>query len=314
MTSKQVVSALTSLALLATLACSKTEDTAPERRIFGNPPSIQTVDPNYSFPQAPVDCDFTDIIQAFFCNFGILDVQPQTGRGWTVKDVGGQRVIVYSDVPTTVPGVFIEGMYTEIVFAAKVVDQDSTPQQSNVLLVSASFRLPAPSTTEISLVLFDDGSTIDFPFEQKSLIPEDCTVDLANQACACVGATYKIKSGDTTKGDNSFTRKFAIADPQTSNFLLDCIMRSKKEIPYPIDSGTQLDFKIEAVDRQGNLSTWPNKISTVVGNGSFVCNGDSCGCCLLHANSQLADISECHGLDGMISPSQAPNGVCKDLI
>src|SRR5262245_21801600 len=105
MTSKQVVSALTSLALLGTLACSKTEDTAPERRIFGSPPSIQTVDPNYYSPQAPVDCDFTDIILAFFCGFGILDVQPQTGRGWTVgQDASGGRIIVYSDQPTTVPG------------------------------------------------------------------------------------------------------------------------------------------------------------------------------------------------------------------
>ena len=110
MTSKQIVSELMSLALLATLACSKTEDTAPERRTFGSPPTIETVDPTFYFPQAPVDCDFTDIIQAFFCGFGLLDVQPQAGTGWTVaQDAQGHRIIVHSTDPTTQPGVFIEG-------------------------------------------------------------------------------------------------------------------------------------------------------------------------------------------------------------
>jgi len=314
MTSKQIVSALIPLALLATLACSKTEDTAPERRIFGNPPSIETVDPNFYFPQAPVDCDFTDIIQAFFCGFGILDVIPQTGTGWTVShDAQGNRIIVHSTDPTTTPGVFIEGTYTELVFASRVTDQESTPQQSNILLVSASYKLPS-SATEVSLVLFDDGSTVDFPFEQKSLVGEDCTVDIPNQTCSCGGAIYKIHSGDATKGDGLYTRKFALANSNASNFLLDCIMRQKKEIPQTANSGVTLQFKIEAVDRQGNVSTWPTKLSAVVGSGSFECNGDSCGCCLLHANSQQADINECHGEEGMISPSQAPDGVCKDLI
>ena len=119
------------------------------------------MDPNFYFPQAPVDCDFTDIIQAFFCGFGLLDVQPQTGTGWTVaKDAQGNRIIVHSTDPTTQPGVFIEGEYTELVFSAKVIDPESTAQQSNVLLVSASYVLPG-STTEVSLVLFDDGSTVD---------------------------------------------------------------------------------------------------------------------------------------------------------
>src|SRR5206468_6671753 len=141
--------------------------------------------------------------------------------------------------------------------------QESTPQQSNVLLVSASYKVP-DSTTEISLVLFDDGSTIDFPFEQKtSAIGEDCTVDLDTQSCSCGGAIYKIKSGDATKGDNLFTRKFAIANSNASSFLLDCIMRQKKEIPVTGNAGVRLEFKLEAIDRQGNIATWPTRLTAV---------------------------------------------------
>jgi len=320
MTSKQVFSALLPIAVLAALSCSKTQDTAPERRIFGNPPTIQTVGPftdiNYYNPQSHLDCDFTDIVNALLCQNGLLDVQPQMGRGWTRGvDPNDPNKVVFSDVPTSVPGVFIEGTYSELTFKVKVVDQESTPQQSNILLVSASYQ-PPDSPNERTLVLFDDGSTVDFPFEQKALVSEDCTVDIAQGICSCTGATYKIKSGDDPngKGDGTFTRKFALSNPSASGFLNDCVMRSKHEIPVSVPAGDTLQFKIEAVDRQGNLTTWPSKLTAVVGAGSFVCNGDSCGCCLLHAFSQLAALPECHGLDGLISPSQAPNGVCKDIL
>ena len=314
MTLKRFLPALLPIALLAFLSCSKTADTAPERRIFGSPPTIETVDPNFANPQTPVDCDFTDIVNALLCKNGILDAQPQTGRGWTkAVDQDGNPIVVYSDVPTKVPGTFIEGTYTELSFRAKVTDPESTSQQSNILLVSASF-VPPDSTTETSLVLFDDGSTIDFPFEQRALVEESCDVDIPNQICTCSAAIYKINSGDLVKGDNLFTRKFAFADKNASGFLNDCVMRSKKEIPVAADVGSTLQFKIEAVDRQGNLSTSPTKLPAVVGAGTFLCNGDSCGCCLLHAFSQLTDITKCHGEPGMISPSQAPNGVCIDII
>jgi len=316
MMSKRTPSALVSIALLAVLACSKTADTAPERRIFGSPPTIETVTPIF-IPQAPVDCDFTKIVDALVCQNGILDAQPQTGRGWT-KAVDpndpNKTIVVFSDVPTTVPGTFIEGTYTELSFTVKVTDPESTAQQSNILLVSASYQLPPPSTTEDTLVLFDDGGQINFPFEQKALVAEDCTVDIPNQICDCGGAIYNIKSGDLVKGDGVYTRKFALANPGASQFLNDCIKRSKQEIPVPLSAGSTLQFKIEAVDRQGNLATWPTKLPAVVGTGSFVCNGDSCGCCLLHAFSQLADITECHGLPGLISPSKYPDGVCIDFI
>ena len=320
MTSKQIFSALLPIALLAALSCSKTKDTAPERRIFGSPPTIESVDlANFSNPESHVDCDFSPSVLSIICSIGVVDVVPQTGTGWTLaKDPNdpNHSIVVHSDVPSTEPGARIQGTYTELTFTAKVTDPESTPQQSNILLVGASY-VPDPknSNTETTLVLFDDGSQIDFPFDQKALVPEDCTFDLAEGICTCTAATYKIESGDLQKGDSTYTRKFAIANSNASEFLKDCIKRTHKEIPVTGNAGDVLQFKIEAVDRQGNLATFPTKLTATVGAGTFACNGDSCGCCILYAFSGYGiDPSQCHGEDGMISPSRAPNGVCHDIL
>src|SRR6266700_1730187 len=58
MTSKRILSTLLPVALLAVMSCSKTQDTAPERRIFGSPPTIQTVTSSIT-TQSRVSCDFT---------------------------------------------------------------------------------------------------------------------------------------------------------------------------------------------------------------------------------------------------------------
>ncbi len=320
MMSKRTPSALVSIALLAVLACSKTADTAPERRIFGSPPTIQSVEPNIYDQQATAGpCDFSAVaISLLISAASICDAQPQVGRGWNPStDAQGHRIILYSDVPTAAPGVFLNGTYTEVSFVAKVTDPESTAQQSNILLVSASYA-PLQSPYEDTLVLFDDGSQINFSFPQRAIVREgSCTFNIPppDDPCSCSIAEYTIHSGDHGKGDGFYARKLAFADQNTSSFLLDCIMSSKQEtLITKFPTGTLMQFKIEAVDRQGNLATWPTKPQAVVGPGSFTCTGDSCGCCLFYANSQLADITECHGVDGMISPSAAPNGVCKDLL
>jgi len=322
MTSKRILSTLLPVALLAVMSCSKTQDTAPERRIFGSPPTIQTVTSSIT-TQSRVSCDFTIVAYGLFCNGGFVDIQPQTGRGWTIggTDSQGNHIIVYSDVPTTDPGVFIEGSYTELTLIAQVSDPESTPQQNNVLLVSASFQ-PADSKNESTLVLFDDGSQVNFPIEQRATVQEDCSVDVSQQICGpCAGAIFNVKSGDLQKGDSTFARKLAFVNNTTSGFLQDCILDSQKsggheEVPIFTPAGTTFQFKIEAVDRQGNLATWPTKVTATTGHDTFVCNGDSCGCCMLHAQSNppLADIFECYGLDGMVSPSRAPDGWCKDCL
>ena len=319
-TSTRFLTPFLSLAFLAVLSCSKTQDTAPERRIFGSPPTIQSVDPVFYEPESFAQCNFTDIVIALFCQSGFLDTEPQTGNGWTVaaNPDGTDRHIVYSDVPSAAAGVFIEGTYSKLTFKVKATDPESTAQQSNILLVSSSYVQSgggSGSLNENSLVLFDDGSETEFAFQQKTNVFEDCNVDIVNGICECRPAVYNIKSGDLDKGDDQFTRKFAITKGSASPFLLDCIMRSENVVGVIGEEGNRFDFKIEAVDRQGNLAAWPDTLTAVAGKGSFVCNGDSCGCCMLHTFSPgLADISECTDLPGMVSPSTFPNGFCRDIL
>jgi hypothetical protein len=230
MTSRTILSALLPVAVLTTLACSKTQDTAPERRVFGDPPTIQSVDPVFYNSEAEAKCDFTDVVLALFCENGIANAEPQTGRGWTVVFGPGEhdRNIVFSDQPTTEPGIFLEGTYGELTFKVKVTDPNSiTGGQNNVLLTSASFVQPE-SKTETTLVLFDDGSFNQFPFEQRVIgTGEACEYNPTNGVCDCRSAVYQIKSGDVTPGDDFYTRKFALANPKSSPYLQDCIMRSR---------------------------------------------------------------------------------------
>ncbi|MEK7282882.1 MAG: hypothetical protein AAB249_03655, partial [Acidobacteriota bacterium] len=108
-TSTRFFTPFLSLAFLAVLSCSKTQDKAPERRIFGNPPTIQSVDPVFYEPAIPVKCDFTDIMKfgLFVCAGGIPDVEVLAGGGWTlVPDSEGIPRPVVSDVPSAAAGIF----------------------------------------------------------------------------------------------------------------------------------------------------------------------------------------------------------------
>jgi hypothetical protein len=317
MMSRMVRTTFLAVAVLAALSCSKTQDTAPERRVFGDPPTIVSVEQSFD-PQAHAECDFSNIVRAGFCADGVTDLQLQTGRGWTVAFDGPDRTnrhIVFSDVETTEPGVFIEGHHAEAIFRVKVTDPNSVPGgKSDILLVSSSYRQP-DSTSETTLVLFDDGSSNKFALAQIQQPPaEACTVDIDSGVCECHRADYQNTSGDQTSNDGTFTRKFALTQGETSGFLKDCIMQSKKELPVTAPVGSTFTFKIEVVDREGNLVTWPTNLTGKTVVDQFVCNGDSCGCCYLHTVSQLANLPECKGLDGMISPSFFPNGFCKDGI
>jgi len=308
--SQRYAALLLSLAVAGTLTCSKTQDTAPERRIFGDPPTIQSVDPVFLVPDAQAVCDFTPVMFGFFCSFGYSDVEVQTGTGWTIiPDADGKPQIVHSDTPTTEPGIFIDGEYTELTFKVQVTDPNSTPGNTNILLVSSSYVTPQ-SLIEVSLVLFNDGSEANFPIRQASIIPEDC----ASQTCPCEYVNYDIKSGDVDKTDDVYTRKFLIINQTAPNFLRDCIMKSLNVVGTYAAPHSRFEFKIEAVDRQGNLSVWPNNLIADTGSGRFACEGDSCGCCMLHYQSNLTELESCRGEPGMISPSSFPNGFCIDAI
>src|SRR6266436_1285434 len=119
MTSRTIRSAVLSVAVLSALSCSKTQDTAPERRLFGDPPLIRSVnfdhidDTGNEVPgfgtKAFIMCDFTEIVVRQACFLAQLvgpgaDLQAIAGGGWTYDGTTGKGSI--GDNPTTDPGIF----------------------------------------------------------------------------------------------------------------------------------------------------------------------------------------------------------------
>ncbi|MBI1951984.1 MAG: hypothetical protein HYS34_11565 [Acidobacteria bacterium] len=307
MSSVKTLFALLPLAALATLSCSKTQDTAPERRIFGDPPTIQTVEQNFFDPAFHVSCDFSEIVVGQVCELSgeaKIIVEPQPGPGWVRGRKPGLGSVVNPEA-----GVFVEGTYGEATMRVTVTDPNSTSAQNNILLVSASFIKP-DSKNEDSIVMFDDGAENHFMFPQRVSTPgESCTGvnDPTEATCKCVGTSYPLDSGDTNKNDDEFTRRLAFHKPTANPYLLDCIQRDRHATLILASTGTTFTFKIEAVDRQGNLSTWPQSLPLTTGDDSFDCTGDPCGCCVL----QFGGLdSACNGLEGMTSPDVFPDGLC----
>jgi hypothetical protein len=186
-------------------------------------------------------------------------------------------------------------------------DPDSTPDQDNILLVSASYTDPTTGG-EISLVLLDDASQYLFSTNQIAAFPEACTDDPVSGVCECKPATYTLTSGDLQVYDTIFTRNFSFVSSAADPLLADCIHRAAQLPTLQVPAGSPLNFLIEAVDRQGNLTAWPQLPSVTTGVESLRCSGDPCGCCLL-APAQPAG---CSGLPGMTSPSY-PDGYCRSL-
>ena len=89
MTSRIIRSATLPVVVLAVLSCSKTQDTAPERRLFGDPPIIRSVsfehtdDNGFDVPgfgtQTFIKCDFTEIVVRQACEHGYPGVTPIAG-------------------------------------------------------------------------------------------------------------------------------------------------------------------------------------------------------------------------------------------
>jgi hypothetical protein len=255
-----------------------------ERRIFGSPPTIEGVSFEAN-PQQAIRCDFANVVEGYLCDLGLPGIKAD-------------------------PGVFIDGTFTHVRFEARVTDPDSTPAQSNVLLTSASFINP-DTQMETTLVLFDDGSFNVFPRLQKGNLPEDCT-DEGFGVCTCNPKTYGVRSGDSLANDTVFTRDLAFLDRSfvPSGLLQDCILQQYRDVPIDFVTGSTLEFRVEAVDRQGNLAAWPSRTSVTVGAGSYSCNGDECGCCLLTSGDPT---TECKGKPGMISVD-FPSGICISLL
>lgn len=301
--------------LLFGTSCSKTEDTSPETRLFGDPPVIQNVTLNQGGALGQAVCDYTKVLEGFLCMGGIpLD-----------------------QIQAPMPTITITVGYSELQFQIQVTDPN-TPAggPTDILLVSASYQRSNQGGTpvETSLVILDDGGTNNFNYAQQGIeIQEACTDQPPDTVCpgtsvSCSSATYTLTSNDTAANDATFTRGFALISNtfnltapagvtlgSKASLALNCVARDKKQFPAFADValGQPVSFKIEAVDRAGNLATWPAHPTGTFSQTTLACTGDDCACCFLLSSQPGADCADRPGLLG-VPGSGFENGLCVDLL
>ena len=289
--------------LMAFAGCSKTQDTAPETRIFGSPPVIQSVDVQTG--STPATCDITPIVQVFLCDLGLHPNQ------YTFSSPGGT--------------VDIDIAYSETMVKARIVDPEDTPTTTDILLATTSYQPPpAPGQPpeEISLLMFDDGQANKFPYQQQ--VPGDLVTDPNTGNCGGTAGKYDLTADDVTAGDHIFTRGFGFVAPgagvgsRALALLSDCVAKTNHQFPTIASDfiGKPFALKIEAVDHEGNLTAWPLQPTVTPTRSTFSCTGatDQCGCCLMSAEDPA---SECRGLPGVVITDPAatfpPGGLCQNL-
>jgi hypothetical protein len=292
-------------------SCSKTQDTAPETRLFGASPVIQNVTLTQGGSSGQAVCDITEFVKGYFCQNGSI----------TTSDV---------NYP---PAITVTVHYSGLQLAVQTSDPDTVAGQPNdILLVSASYQKSNQGQpVEVSLVLLDDGSTNTFNYRQQSIYGEMCDTG----GCSCGTANYSLTSNDMVANDNTWSRGFALVTGDTtlthplrtnggqisvSNSALayDCIgsgpaqagtsvvTGGNRQAPAITDTGGQpVKFKIEVVDRAGNLTGWPQQPTATFDRTTYSCDGDDCACCFIFTGNT----NECSGLDGMAGPA-FPGGLC----
>lgn len=286
---------LGALLAVAATGCSKTEDTAPETRIFGSPPVISNVE--FTGGQETANCDLSRYAHSFMCNV----VAGTAPSDWVFQD----------------PPVRLEVGYSSMEFRVSVTDPETTPTQTDILLVGSSYVHGGEETT---LLVFDDGSTLDFPMLQIGFEPQSCPALPTDPVCQlCTPATYILHSNDQVANDGVFSRGYAFVGLQGSPGVLgnNCVADVTDRAPVSLTGleGQTLEFKIEAVDRSGNITTWPAKPSITLQASTFDCLGDPCLCCLVTSGNPTADPPEgCRDLPGTSSPLYAPGGFCIDFL
>jgi len=277
-------------------ACSKTQDTTPGTRLFGNPPVIVSVHLDTS--PAQVSCDFTEALTFYY---------------------QGQM-----EQPTS-----IGGTYSHIKLTVEVTDPDSkgtTDDLTNILLVSASYVVPDSANIN-TIVLFDDGSPIQSDrtqaliWTQTVTPPLDCIIDPITGGVTCTRASFDLTSGDATANDGIYTRNFAFVGGKLDNsigaWFKDCIAKQEHEVPQSggVDANEPISLKIQVVDKQGNLTNATQNQNFTTISTTAACTGDPCACCVL-ANGVTAATSEngiCRGLPGIYGVP-TPDGFCNQPI
>jgi len=278
-------------------ACSKTQDTAPETRLFGSPPVINNVTLTQGGTAGQAMCDISRIVEGYFC-----------AAGYEMQ---------------TPPAITLTVTYSELQFTVQASDPD-TPAggQNDILLVAASYlRTDQGTPVETSLVMLDDGSMQAQPFQysQQGNIKEACGSSMTDVcpfagADVCLGAKYPLTSNDAVANDSTFSRGFALIS-NTMNLTAptgfplgstapsvayNCVARAQEQVPAITDVtvGQPVAFKIEVVDRAGNLATWPTRPQADFQKTSVACAGDECGCCVLLSGDPGTDCKNKPGMQG----------------
>lgn len=295
------VAAVVCVGFLALLGCSKTQDTAPETRLFGDPPVIQSVDVRF------------DTNRIAMCDFTIPFLFPREAN----------RMCSFFPIFTQ-GGITLEARYTEVVIEATVTDpNDPAPPstETDVLLVSASYVVNSGSQIpdENTIVMFDDGSQIAFPFDQKSSVNQACTpstfpLPTNTNSCNCTpalspSAHFNVTSNDLNSGDNVYSRHFAFfggggISGESQALFRDCVASANHQatqVQADI-SDSEIEFRVEAVDRSGNLTEFPARFPATIGAADLSCTGDLCACCLLLNTTNPTDPAPagCFGLPGLM--------------
>jgi hypothetical protein len=189
--------------------------------------------------------------------------------------------------------------YDSLRLTAHVVDGDSTPEQSDVVDVTATTDRPDSPV----FPLLDDGSLTNLPDPYGFNTVTFCNEDPIAGVCRCGPRDVPAISYDIVMGDGIYTRDPSLTPPPLV-VERDCIAENAHRTLFNFQPGIPLSVSLRATDRIGNVS---ETSATVTPSAATVsCSGDACGCCLL----VNPDATACAGLPGLPSPD-FPDGLCR---
>jgi len=247
---------------------------------FGAPPVFDPA--SIDAGRQNVYCDRTEYIEAAACAVGIPGAQATS--------------------PVT-----LSVTYDSLRLMARVVDDDSTPDQDDVVSVTATISATLPPNFHSAIPMLDDGSVTSLPNLFRTVT--SCREDPGAGVCSCDPQNVPAFSGDVVGGDGIYTLQTSLTLPTVPPPPLDvgtgCVHEGTRSALLSFDPGTPLSVIVRATDRIGNVASTAATVTPSV--ATLSCSGDACGCCLLVSPNPAA---ECSGLPGMPSPD-FPDGLCR---
>lgn len=261
-------------------------DTADRRHpcdhgFFGAPP---TFDPaSINTVRQTVTCDITQYVEALVCSFGFPGVRAASQ-------------------------VMVDVAYDSLPLTAHVVDGDSTPDQNDLVSVTAEVFVTEPPDPRSAFPMLDDGSRTSLPIHFSNDVV-NCTEDPVAGACYCTPQNVPAYSGDVVSGDGVYTFEssliFPAFPPVYQDVRLACVTRNRSRFTLFYNQVTAVSVVLRATDRIGNVVSASGTVTPSATTSS--CTGDACGCCLVTSPDP---VTQCPGLPGMPTPDY-PDGLCR---